>query len=1146
MSFDLRKFAWSSVVFLAIVLFVSSSVVTGAEETYEPPDFDPESGYTALSVPRADEPPEIDGVIESEEWADATMINVMGDQKQRPNWSHLYPRWVKWYLKWDRDNLYLASSSQRLSGENPKINYRDVSLGGNTVGDDSIEIHFSPFGRNAVQGAPPWGGQAILNPLGVGYYSQYAWEVAARTTSWLPDWEIGSKVHEESWDIEIAIPRETLDVMEPNEIGDAWSVLLARNWKRTGWNQSSIPTSADNFHTPRSQPPMFLYDGAYVQLQDVQGLFEGDIHTEVMVGNNSDGQETVTLELLIEEDSGAEDRFTFAETEEITLDPGETIDWTVDESDQLQEGVTYRYYLEAHAEGWDRPLARVNFFVEPGSHEWLQKKAQNMSSPDYRFSVKLAPTKYELQASADFFYSSEADKIARLHITVQDEEGVVFEGESDNVHKKAIKDVFQLPELSPGEYEWEMVLVSEDGAEIEKRDGTFEKKNEAEEFPWWDFSGADVDRVLWPYEAIKVGADHVDYWGGRLYLNGLNLPRQLIVTANQKWRPDALEMRPAVLSRGVEIRAEQDDEPVQVKFQGHPNTGNVEDWEAELYGYGQIGETVEIRSDASFKQEGLLWVDLTLRPGLDASSGRDERRKTATLDGLTVDIPIREEVAELLVARVEPGNYGEVYLGAMPEGEDVVFGSGEIGRGVLTKGDLLPFIWLGNDQRGLMMLVENNEGWVHAGESDQQIIRRDGECILRLNIIQDEVTLDGERTISFGLLPTPMRKMTSGWRMVNCSLSQNFVNWYGYGIVDSRAADGASVMPSSYQKNREKMFKLSQQITTRLGGKEFAPHTERGSYQTRTRDRAARKYFGPEWQYNTWTESFQNHLLWNMQKYIEEGGLTGIYHDQYFPNAMTNTITGAAWTLEDGRVNRGYNMLKDRRFTMREYALFMENNIKPRIFVHATNTGQMIGYPWVTAVLDGEDKPVKSNADYDTIDMYSPERMQAHGNPWPWGTTFYWMDMIRSGDEEWEEKQERTLLGWRAVHDVMDPVGKFREFRQKVAEWGMNDDQVKFWPYWRNDEFVHVDQDDVVVSMWTLPDRALLCAVNLDRNQSVNTSIRIPLYELGLNPEVRAEYITARDIMDDGKVGFDAWNGEVSVKVGPRDFRLISIRKYAN
>jgi hypothetical protein len=102
-------------------------------------------------------------------------------------------------------------------------------------------VHLSPVGRNSVGKRLPWAAQAILNPLGVGFCSKFTWEVAAKTTTWVPDWPKGSRIHDDSWVIEFAVPRESLDLQSPNKAGQPWSVLLARNWKRTGWNQSALP-----------------------------------------------------------------------------------------------------------------------------------------------------------------------------------------------------------------------------------------------------------------------------------------------------------------------------------------------------------------------------------------------------------------------------------------------------------------------------------------------------------------------------------------------------------------------------------------------------------------------------------------------------------------------------------------------------------------------------------------------------------------------------------------------------------------------------------------------------------------------------------------------------------------------------------------
>ncbi len=504
------------------------------------------------------------------------------------------------------------------------------------------------------------------------------------------------------------------------------------------------------------------------------------------------------------------------------------------------------------------------------------------------------------------------------------------------------------------------------------------------------------------------------------------------------------------------------------------------------------------------------------------------------------------------MAHGQPG-YGSYTIEAVPEQEGVVWDCTRIGRSILTEGNMLPVIWLGNDQRGLTVLAENTNGWEHGELPDQQLLRQDDEVVLRLNIIQRPITLSGERSISFGFLPTPLRKMMPGWRMLNCSFDQNFFTWE-YARVGRVVAQGdfynASIIPYSYQKSREMLFTQSHALITHQGGYEFAPHTERGDYESITRDEQAMAYFAPEWKQNTWTREFQDHVFWHLQRWIEQGGLTGFYHDQFYPQPTTNTITGAAYLLADGRTNPGYNLLRDRAFNIREYALLLENGLTPRIFCHTTNSGQLISYPWVTAILDGEDNVIVANADYDFADIYSPERMQAYGTPWTLGATFYWMRLIQPGEPEWERRQARAYQGWTILHDVMynnenvnftsGPI----DHRTALFEWGMNDRQVRFWPYWRLQGIVHSSDPHLLVSLWTLPDRALVCVYNTDKTTpATGATIRLPLADLGLMPRIREEYIAGSDL-EGGSLEFDAWNGVFTCDVAPHDFRLLCVRVY--
>jgi len=1115
---------------------------------YPAPQFDPQQGYTQFLIPRAAKPPVIDGQVEPGEWDQAVELNVMADQARQ--WKELYPRWVRWRLAWDADDLYLCSESQRLPGEDLVCRYRDQTLGGDTVLDDSIEVHFSPVGRNAVGRKLPWAAQAILNPLGVGFYSKLTWAVAAKTTAWVPEWTIGSKIHEKSWVIEMKIPRASLDAQEPNKPGDPWSLLLARNWKRTGWQQSALPAALHSFQNPREHPFAYLTDGPFARLEDLSGLVEGRIHTALRLGTCGSKPEKANVHLTVDGPRKCE------KSVELDVVPGKLTEWKVAEADPLPKG-TYRYELKVTSSSSKLPLLHVNFHFEPGrGAELLQ---ETFKSTPHSFSARLAPTTSQLEVFADLLNSPDPTAAKDLLVQVRrdGEEKPVFGGASANVHHCAIEDTLGLPQLVPGAYAWTMQLRDKGGKALAEGSGKLEKKDEAKAFTWWGFQGGKTDRVLWPYEAIEVSGAGAAYWGGVFTLDGLCLPRQLQVTANQEWRPALLEGRPSVLARPIELAAAQDGKPAKIQVQGFPRTVDAKDWEAHLRGYGLIvggvssrresrdGDipptSVEVQADATFHQDGLLWVTLTLRPSRDASSGKDVRRAEAKLDRLTLDIPLRDEVARLLVAHGTPG-YGSYTIGAVPEGEGVVWDCTQAGRSALAYGDLLPIVWLGSDHRGLVFFAESNRGWVHKDTPDQQVLRQPGEVILRLNIIQAPLALRGDHAISFGLLPTPMRKMVPGWRMLNTSFSQNFADSVSTGRNTTRAEHyNASLMPASYEKSRVLMFRNTEGMITNLGGFEFAPHTERGGYETLSADAPARDYFGPEWSQNTWTPSFQNHLFWAMQKWMDEGGLTGLYHDQFCPHPVTNRITGAAWALPDGRTNRGYNMLLDRAYNVREHALFLEDNITPRVFCHTTNGGQVIAYPWVSAILDGEDNNIIANADYDFADIYSPARMQAYGNPWPWGNTFFWMRLIAKGNDDWQNKQDNAYLGWTVLHDVMYANGVEQALRPTLFEWGMNDRRVKFWPYWRNRQVVSCSNPDVLVSLWTLPDRALLCAFNTSKAKTATgTIIRVPLEDLGLLPKVRSEYIRGTG------APFDAWSGKFAVDIPPHGFRMLDIRKYVD
>ena len=67
-------------------------------------------------------------------------------------------------------------------------------------------------------------------------------------------------------------------------------------------------------------------------------------------------------------------------------------------------------------------------------------------------------------------------------------------------------DLVELGELQPGKYEVALALVDDAGKELATAKGGFEKKDEAKEFAkWWNNKIGDPEKLLQPFEALRVG-----------------------------------------------------------------------------------------------------------------------------------------------------------------------------------------------------------------------------------------------------------------------------------------------------------------------------------------------------------------------------------------------------------------------------------------------------------------------------------------------------------------------------------------------------------------------------------------------------------------------------------------------------------------
>jgi hypothetical protein len=402
--------------------------------------------------------------------------------------------------------------------------------------------------------------------------------------------------------------------------------------------------------------------------------------------------------------------------------------------------------------------------------------------------------------------------------------------------------------------------------------------------------------------------------------------------------------------------------------------------------------------------------------------------------------------------------------------------------------------------------------------------------------------------------------------MTSTDFRQSFLPWDAMGRNSANYSAMINLQgPSDYAKSKDFAAKWPGPKAPQPNlAMYFAPHTESSAIMTSVW--GDRNYFGGEWEGGTYNKTLIDHTLWWVNKWIEEGGLQGIYHDQFSPHTIGSVSSDLAYFLPDGRVQPGFALTTRRQYCMRQHALWLEKGIRPtRTLTHATNGGPLGSVGWVDSFLDGEDKLInKDMGDVDFADTWSGDRLRAASIAYNMGVTFAWMRLINEDgmSPAQIERHKRVYAGHTLMHDVMNAYmvvfNSQADESKPPLNWGMNDDRVFFWPYWNNGDVVTVaGAPDVKVSAWTLPacgepgrtasgepsrtDRVLLCVFNYSKSAAADASVTLDLRKLGVALSAGAVAADAEKKGTDIAGEFGKGQARIRATIGPRDYRLIAV-----
>ncbi len=1139
---------------LAITYVICSSVFAGTKEYALPPEKVP-----SFVVPRTSVPPKIDGVIDQTEWREATAVGGVGDWQN----DELVARPTTFFLCWDPDHMYFACRAYLRAGQKPNVP-AGRSPGLAYVWDDGLELNFKPMGSNVPAGNKKNSYHWFLNCLGfIGDCSRNA--LGQQFKSWNPKFDIKTRLTEPGtapnggrwWEMEMSAKPEDFELEGKHKAGDKWRVMLGMN-HMPGWMQARIPCNG-SYRDPFGHNVVTLVEDTPAVQMTMESLSnpttDGTATMKVSAYNPTASATALTLEVNVA------DTINIVET--LKVAPGKSAEFVLNEKlpETLKSGKMFMQVRQG-----DRQLYRYSVSFKVGSQKGILSPATPPDKTKFNFQTRFNPVRSLLLVKGDTYYLDDPSqaRALRYRVVSKETEKLVSEGQITLNAEYYLQDLIKLPMLEPGTYIVQATMELTGGKKLGPMTGEFVKKNEAKEFArWWGKKVGDIERVIPPYTALTRKGNVVGCLGREYELNALGLPASI---SSRSGAVSAAPARIVVVVNGKEKR---------IKI-GKAQITESKDWRVNFKGKAK-GASMKFEAAGWLEQDGLVYVELTYGP-----SGK----APVQIDSMRIEYPLSETDSECLVCIGPGGNYSSRTTKILPKDKSgriwSTLETGISGSG-MTIGSFYPTVWIGNDHRGLLWWADNDRGWVQDNDVPaHEAVRNSGEVVLVNNIVAKPTELNKPRNIKFSYIATPFKPLPKGWRMTQTTDDGTFFTPFRNLRKDSKTGEkvyqnpGGGLMhvnwihpESRYPEEWDELWAEQKELAdNHAHSTQWSdPYNARSGcnfthmsfqimgYGKKSLEDHVYSYFGTEWEsggMDTWNETYTDYAMTLFEPAFKNGGVRHTYWDIAMPMPFDDLLNGLAYRLPDGRVQQGYNGWNIRRFMMRLYSMQADAGLVPGgNGFHSTNSYLTIAMPWTDAVLDGELDTDLDTSPLDWVDSMPIERMRSMSSPHSWGVAICWMANLHSKVPGRADAAKRIQGQWVWMHDSWrNPyIPQLQRMPQSVLDWGINDEQAVYHPYWRN-PYVTSEDEQILVSLWQLPDRIMLGVYNYNGEQAKDVTLKVDLDGLDLRPQLPwQEFIGVRDLWkaDDTSPGaaLDFHNAALSAKaLQPHTLRLIGIRKY--
>lgn len=1045
--------------------------------------------------------PVIDGVIDEKEWQAA--VSTYGFQYI--DWKQLLePRIGKSYFGISKNKMFFAVVSELPPDGKLVSNFKNRDS--DIIYDDGVEIWLDV--NPDEQGKMKKVFQSIFNSAG-GIFDVKFETGKVPDTGWNGNWNVASKIDTENkvWILEISLPLGDLGIDNVDSIKSV-GVLIARNFKRPGSQVTWFP-HLGAFEAIGEYPKIFITkDEPSVQILDFgKEFFEGlpvikakvynpagvEKKVKVNLEINSTYMPTLNDEKIMDIPSGGQNFYEFAVPKDLIKPQAESSMKIVVQSEDGKQ-IYMSYWCK-----WTR-FNREKWSIRIG--------------PDYEKAVVLkyypSYSMISLKLDPNYLGEEEGKKLKTAEIMVNSKDGKKILSEKFSWEKSPFERIIDVGQLNDGEYE---SIIKFTGYDYE-----FKRKFYRQHFLWENNKLGITEEIYEPFKPIKKNQNEIEVVMRKYNQVGLGFWSSIKASDNRT--PEKFE----------EIL----DSPIKLLLDGKEVKGKgnfvLTNKNKAIYAGQSTSSPVEIKTLCTTEYDGCMKVEMEILPG------------NKEIKSLVLQIPLKKEIASLM--HVCTTNLRANPAGAIPEGTGVVWDSTRFMDGN-WHGNFKPYIWIGNEEKGICWFADNDSGWVLDFEKNSPcftIEREKNSVILKAHFVQKPIVIDKPRKIVFGLMASPAKPMRKDWRKF--LFITRYKDYPRISFMGAEYWGSDAPFCSKYPINKDfsvldtiKDLRLKKKVDINKFLQEYEERNFKPGVQLlqRTKQEIMNvvkvsfnwaqgssnpydytsayweefvavnplheevKTFKNEWEAGI-VPSYIDFAVWYAKEFIERG--IGLYFDNTFPIKSYDTLITPAYKLPDGSIQPSAGIWARREYLKRIWVLH-RTVADPQLpvihFLHTTNTLILPYMVWADANLDLEwfygPKPAQTK--------YSPELLRTESIARQVGNIP--VALARTSPPPAKTKEEailaeRTRFGVLMVHEVKFEGSE--TLMKKLLDFGYGQNDCEVYNYWEKDFPVKISDEKNVKALLLKKDKSLLLLLCTWNSEPDTVVLNLNLKKLNISPEV--------------------------------------------